>query len=205
MFSDKLLNVATPLVAATVAVPLNVDVPGFAPIAIAIDAELDVTRLPSASCTCTVTAGVMLAPAVVFVGCCAKASLLAVPAVMLNAPLVAPVRPVLAAASVYAVPDLSRDRLLKVATPLVAATVAVPLNVEPPGFVPIDIVIVAELVVTTLPLVSCTCTVTAGEMLAPAVVFVGCCAKASLLAVPAVMLNVPLVAPVKPALAAASV
>src|SRR5450759_508934 len=51
-----------------------------------------VTVLPPASWTVTVTAGLIDAPASVFVGCAVKASLFAVPTVMSNAVLVAPVR-----------------------------------------------------------------------------------------------------------------
>ena len=73
---ERLLNVAVPLTAATVFVPLSVPLLGFVPMATVTLAVLAV-RLPNASCTCTVTAGAIEAPATVLVGCCKKASLLA--------------------------------------------------------------------------------------------------------------------------------
>ena len=97
---ERLLNVATPPDAATVVVPLRVPLPGFVPIAIVIDVVLVVTKLPFASRICTVTAGVIEDPAAVFDGCVPNASFVAVPAVMLNALLVAPVNPLLDAVSV---------------------------------------------------------------------------------------------------------
>src|SRR5215467_8023102 len=66
------------------------------------------------------------------------------------------------------------ERLVKVAMPPTALTVAVPLKVPPPGFVPIAIVTLAVLEATRLLLTSKTRTVTAGAMLWPAAVFVGC-------------------------------
>src|SRR5438270_561435 len=140
-------NVAMPFAAFWVAVPLRVPLPGFVPMAIVTDAVLVVTTLPPASCTCTVTAGVIEEPAAVFDGCVPKASFVAVPTVILNELLVAPVNPVLLAASVYPLPALSIERLLKVAVPLTAATVVVPLSVPLLGFVPMASVTLAVLVV----------------------------------------------------------
>jgi len=93
-------KVATPLEAETVLVPLKVPEDGFVPIASVTDAEEEVTTLPFASRTSTFTAGVMAEPAVVFDGWTLKATRFAAPGVMLNVELVAPVRPVLEAASV---------------------------------------------------------------------------------------------------------
>jgi hypothetical protein len=59
-----------------------------------------VTVFPAASLIVTVTAGVIADPAAVLVGCAVNTSFVAAPAVTLNAPLVAPVRPVVDAASV---------------------------------------------------------------------------------------------------------
>jgi hypothetical protein len=114
-----------------------------------------------------------------------KTSLFAAPTVISNGLLVAEVSPALVAASVYPVPALSMDKLLKVATPLTAFTVFVPLRVPPLGLVPIAIVTAAVLVLTKLPFASCTCTVTVGVIVAPAAVFVGCCPNVSCVAVPA--------------------
>src|SRR2546427_594177 len=59
-----------------------------------------VTVLPWASWTVTCTAGVIAAPAAVLLGCTVKTSFAAAPTPMLNALLVAPVRPVADAVSV---------------------------------------------------------------------------------------------------------
>ncbi|PYO75867.1 MAG: hypothetical protein DMD67_10210, partial [Gemmatimonadetes bacterium] len=64
-------------------------------------------------------------------------SCVAAPAVMLNAVDVGSVRPLLDATSVYPVPALSIESPENVATPLTAATVAVPASVPPLGFAPI--------------------------------------------------------------------
>ena len=61
-------------------------------------------------------------------------------AVMLNAALVAPVKPEAVACSVYPVPALSMLRFEKAATPLAVVTVFVPESVPPLGFVPRAIV-----------------------------------------------------------------
>ena len=66
---DRLLNVAVPADAATVFVPLSVPPPGFVPIATVTDAD-EFATLPNWSCSCTVTAGLIDAPAVALVGCC---------------------------------------------------------------------------------------------------------------------------------------
>jgi len=93
--------------------------------------------------------------------------------VTLKGELVAPVKPALVEVSVYPTPALLIDRSAKVATPATAACVGVPLSVPPDGLVPIAIVTLAVLVVR-LPLASRICTLSAGEMACPAVVFVGC-------------------------------
>ena len=69
------------------------------------------------------------------------------------------------------------ERLLNVATPLTADCVTVPLSVPGPPEVGVPDVIAsvtgAVLAVSTTPSLSSTCTVTAGEMVAPAAAFVG--------------------------------
>src|SRR5258708_1022189 len=60
-----------------------------------------------------------------------------------------------------------------VATPAVAATVAVPASVPPPGFVAIAIVTFAVKLVTVLPSPSSTVTCTAGAIVTPANSLVG--------------------------------
>src|SRR5436190_1077159 len=82
---DRLLKVAMPLDALTGVVPDRVPPPGFVPMAIAIEADDEVTTLPPRSLTCTVTAGVMVAPPVVLVGCWPNTTCVAAPGVMLKA------------------------------------------------------------------------------------------------------------------------
>ena len=93
-------------------------------------------------------------------------------------------------------------RLLKVATPLTAAALAV---VPPPAKVPpLSVSVTVDVsVVTVLPLASRTATVTAGVRVAPAVALLGCWRNASFAAAPAVIVNEFEVAPVRvPSLAA---
>ena len=89
---DRLLNVATPLTAATVRVPLSAPPPGSVPMTI-VTLELSlVTTLPPTSSTETCTAGEMVAPAAVLAGCVLKTTLPAAPTVTLNAVEVAAVK-----------------------------------------------------------------------------------------------------------------
>jgi hypothetical protein len=76
--------------------------------------------LPPASSILTWTAGVIAAPATVFVGWTVNASCAADPAVTLNALLVAPVRPPKLAVNVYPVPALLMLSPENVATPATA-------------------------------------------------------------------------------------
>src|SRR6266581_3496335 len=92
------------------------------------------------------------------------------------------------------------ERLLKLATPLTALTVAVPPSVPTPGLVPMSIVIAAVLVVIGLPPASWTVTWTAGLMLTPATVLVGWVVNASRLAGPTLTLKLVLVALASPLL-----
>src|SRR5213082_3033137 len=100
MFRLKVENVATPLAAATVLVPARVPLAGLVPIATEMLVVAVVTVLPWASSTATRTAGVFTAPAPALLGCTVKTSFAADPAIMLNALLVALVRPVAVAVSV---------------------------------------------------------------------------------------------------------
>ena len=77
---------------------------------------------------------------------------------------------------------------MNVATPLTAALVNVPLKVTPAGL-PVSASKTFAVLPVRLPFVSRICTVTT-EMVCPAAVSVGCCAKASLAAAPAITLNV---------------
>src|SRR5437763_14215420 len=92
-------NVATPATAATVVVPARAPPPGFVPIA-AVTLPLNpVAVLPCASWTVTCTAGVIVAPAAVLLGCTLNTSCVAAPVVMVNGADVAPLRLALLAAS----------------------------------------------------------------------------------------------------------
>ena len=153
---DRLLNVATPLTAAMVAVPLSVPLPGLVPIATVTLELLLVTRLPNASSTDTCTAGLMVTPATELRGSEVNTICLAAPGVMLNADDVPLVRLPSVAVRVYPVPALLMERLLNVAIPLTAATVAVPLSAPLAGLVPIATVTFDVSVVTTLPNASST-------------------------------------------------
>src|SRR5881396_1896294 len=203
----RLAKVATPLTAATVVVPERVPLAGLVPIATVMLVVAVVTLLPWASWTATCTAGVIAAPAAAVLGCAVKTSFAAGPTlrVMLNALLVAPMRPVADAVSVYPVPGLLMLRFAKVATPLTAATVVVPARVPLAGLVPIATVMLVVAVVTVLPWASWTATCTAGVIAAPAAAVLGCTVKTSFAAAPTPMLNAPLVAPVRPVADAISV
>ena len=87
-------NEATPFDAVTVLVPESVPPLGFVPIATVTLPLNDVTVLPRPSSAVTVTAGVKVAPAVVFVGWPVKTRRFAAAGSMLNAALVVPVSPV---------------------------------------------------------------------------------------------------------------
>src|ERR1041385_7947345 len=69
-----------------------------------------------------------------------------------------------------------------VATPATAGTILVPDRLPPPGFVPIDRVMLPANVVTVFPCASCAVTLMAGAIFTPAVVVEGCTVKASLVA-----------------------
>src|SRR6266699_3915969 len=185
-------NVATPPLAATVVVPASVPLPGFVPIATVTFSVNPVAVLLLASSAVTCTAGVIAAPADVVLGCTEKTSWVAVPAVMLNAVLVALPAPV--AVSVYPVPTLSIDSPANVATPPDAACVAVPDKAPPDGLVPMARVTFPVKPVAVFPFASWAVTSTAGVILPPATVLVGCTVNTSVAAVPAVILNAALVA-----------
>src|SRR2546428_390366 len=156
-----------------------------------------VTVLPWASWTVTCTAGVIAAPPAALLGCTVKTSFAAAPTPMLNALLVAPVRPVAAAVSVYPAAARLRLNVENVATPFTAVTVVVPERVALAGLVPIATVMLVVAVVTVLPWASWTATRTAGAFPAPAAALLGCTVKASFAAAPALMLNALLVALVR--------
>src|SRR5207302_8324584 len=179
-------NVATPATAATTFVPASVPVLGFVPIATVMFPVNPVAVLPLPSCAVTCTAGVITAPAAVVLGSTVNTSWVAVPAVMLNAALIAVPAPV--AASVYPVPTLSIARLANVATPSTAACVSVPPSVPVLGLVPIATVMFPVNPVAVLPFASCAVTCTAGVIATPPAVALVSRKKRSRAAAPAVML-----------------
>src|SRR5207249_1386996 len=95
-------------------------------------------------------------------------------------------------------PALVEPGVLKLATPPTAATVKLPERVPPAGFVPIATLTLPVKPGTVLPNASCAVTSTAGVIVAPAIVFVGCTVKASRVAVPLVTLKGVLVAALSP-------
>src|SRR5438445_138255 len=112
---DSPANVATPPDAAWVAVPDKAPPDGLVPMASVTLPVNPVAVLLLASSAVTCTAGVIAAPADVVLGSTENTSCVAVPAVMLNAVLVALPAPV--AVSVYPVPTLSIDSPANVAPP----------------------------------------------------------------------------------------
>src|SRR5437762_1341449 len=91
---DSPANVATPPDAACVAVPANAPPAGLVPMATVTVPVSPVAGWWLASSAVTGTAGVIAAPADVVLGCTENTSCVAVPAVMLNAVLVALPAPV---------------------------------------------------------------------------------------------------------------
>src|SRR5438132_9792425 len=154
-----------------VVVPASVPLPGFVPIATVTFPLTSVVVLLLASRAVTCTAGVIVAPADVVLGSTENTSCVAVPAVMLNAVLVALPAPV--AVSVYPVPTLSIDSPANVATPPDAAWVAVPDKAPPDGLVPMASVTLPVNPVAVLLLASSAVTCTAGVIVAPADVEIG--------------------------------
>src|SRR6266566_4626648 len=201
---DRLANVATPALAATVAVPASVPLPGFVPIATVTFPVNPVAVLLLASSAVTCTAGVIAVPADVVLGCTENTSCVAVPAVILNAALVPVAGPVALAVRVYAVPTLLIDSPANVATPPDAACVAVPDKAPPDGLVPIARVTLPVNPVAVFPFASWAVTSTAGVMLPPATVLVGCTVNTRVAALPAVMLK-PVLVPARLPLLAVSV
>src|SRR5438477_8287452 len=102
----RFAKVATPLTAATVGVPARVPLAGLVPIASVMLVVAVVTVLPWASWTVTCTAGVFIAPAAALLGCTVKTTFAAGPALMVNALLVAPARPVAVAGGATRVPAM---------------------------------------------------------------------------------------------------
>src|SRR3989442_109609 len=197
-------KVATPATAATVLVPDKVPALGFVPIATVMFPVNPVAVLPLASWAVTSTAGVIAAPAVVVLGRTENTNCVAVPAVILNAVLVPVTGPGALAVTVYPVPTLSIDRPVNVAPPPDAAWVAVPDKAPPDGLVPIASVTLPVNPVAVFPFASWAVTSTAGAMLAPATVLVGCTVNTSVAALPAVMLK-PALVPARLPLLAVSV
>jgi hypothetical protein len=165
----RLLNVARPEeFVAWVSVPLSVPVPVVSD-SVMFTPEV-VTLSLALSSNCTVTAGLIVAPDAAVVGCCTNTTF---DAVILKALLTADVRPELAAVRFFD-PKSLMLRLLNVARPEeFVFSLSVPLSVPVP--VLSDSVMLTPELETLLPALSCNCTVTAGVIVAPDTVFVGCC------------------------------
>src|SRR5207249_3999865 len=154
---------------------------------------------PDASRAVTVTAGVIATPTCVLLGCTPNARCVAGgggAAVMLNALLVAGVRVGRAAGRVWAVATLSIGRFVNVATPFTAFTGPLPDSVAAPAW-PRARDIAGVKLGTVLPDASRAVTVTAGVIVAPTCVLLGCTPNARCVAGgggAAVMLNALLVA-----------
>src|SRR5207247_3853927 len=199
------LKLATPLTAATLVGPPSVLPPGLLPSATVTVPVKPGTGFPAASSAVTWTAGLIAAPATVLDGWTVKASRVAVPGMTSNAVLVAEVKPLTLAVSVYPVPVLLRLKSTNVATPFTAATGVVPLSALPPGLLPSATVTLPVKLGTGFPAGSSAVTWTAGLIAAPASVFDGWTVKASWVAVPGVMSNGVLVTRVNPLALAVSV
>src|SRR5439155_1622186 len=124
-------NVATPAIAANVRVPDKVPPAGLnASVTVTLPAK-PVAVLPRESNAVTRTAGLMVAPVVVVLGCTVTASWVAVPGAMVKPALVRLARSGVVAASGDPSPALPILRVEKVATPATAGTVVVPESVPP--------------------------------------------------------------------------
>src|SRR5437773_11145217 len=97
-----------------------------------------VAVLPFASRAVTSTAGVILPPATVLVGCTVNTRVAALPAVILNAVLVPVAGPVALAVRVYAVPKIGRASPREVAAPPEAARAAVQERTPPAALARIE-------------------------------------------------------------------
>src|SRR5512145_1085833 len=201
----RLENVATPPTAATGVVPESTPPGGLLAIAIEMLPPKPGAVLPKLSCAVTRTAGEMTSPAIVAVGWTVKARRVAAPAAMLKAALVSGARPDAVAANRYPTPLLSMLSVENVATPALVATVFVPASVPPPGLTAIATVTLELKLVTVLPKASCAATRTAGVMVAPAAMLLGCTVKPSRVAGPGLMVKAALMAPASPEAVAVSV
>src|ERR1051326_745655 len=192
----KSLNAANPFVSVVrLVVPLSVPLPLLK---LKLTDTPD-TLFPNPSVARTVTAGLMVVPATVSVGCCTNASVLAAAALMLNVLLTALVKPELEAVSVL-LPLRLMLRLLKVAKPLASLVRAVvPLKLP----LPLLSVIATDtpLLATLFPNASSNCTLTAGLIATPAVAPLGPCAKTNWLAEAALMVKALLATEAEPLVA----
>src|SRR5436853_190178 len=194
-------KVATPATAAWVSVPASVPLLGFVPIATVMFPVNPVAVLPLPSWAVTSTAGVIAVPAVVVLGCRSEASRVGGDGGTLYAGR--QVHPAAVARRGLPVSALSMLMAERLAPPLSAAWVSVPVSVPLLGLVPIATVMFPVNPVAVLPLPSWAVTSTAGVIAVPAVVVLGCALNTNCVAVPAVILNAVLV--VLPAPVAVSV
>src|SRR5438445_677261 len=179
----KSLNAASPLVSVVlVVVPLRTPMPLLK--LISNETPASGTLLPNESFNCTVTGGAIATPAVASVGCWVKATWLAAAGAMVNGLLATGVAGPLEAVNVFE-PARLMLRLLNVATPLASVDCGFdPLSVPPP-FKPS----VTGTPGTLLVKLSATWTVTAGEIVTPAVASVGGCVNTNWLGAAAETVN----------------
>src|SRR6266550_2528192 len=110
-------KLATPAAAVTVVVPFSVPPAGLLPIVSVTPPVNPVARLPKESYAVTSTAGVMVAPAVVVVGCTVNTSWDAAAGEIVKVRLVTPRSPADEKTIVEPAPTLSMLKLGKVARP----------------------------------------------------------------------------------------
>jgi len=163
------------------------------------------TRFPPASCTWTLMAGVIAAPAAVFVGSTIKPSFVAAPTVMSKLAEVAVLNPAPLASNVYPLPTLSTEMSLKVASPLTAAAVNVPDKVPLPGLLLMANVIEFVAVTTRFPPASSTWTLMGGLIGEVDTVLVGSTLKTNCAGAPTLISKIAEIAEESPMLHVATV
>ena len=128
------------------------------------------------------------------------------PAVIVNWALVADVTPVACASSVY-VPAWLSATAVNVASPVLSVVaLVVPLNDRASRVTPPACSVTASPGwLTAFPALSSSCTVIGGVIACPATALLGCCRKASLLALPGRFVRLKLAAAAAPAVAAVTV
>src|SRR5207253_9416168 len=126
-------NVAKPLTAVTVIVPLHLPPPCLLPTATSTPPMYTLSLYDALPISRTFTAGLIWRPAIVVLGGVPNTSCVAVPAVIVKELLVVELNPVADAVGQYPLRLLSRIRSPKLATQLTAATVVGPPRLLSPA------------------------------------------------------------------------